>query len=212
MIRVLVWAKSGITRAGLESIVQAEPRFEVAGAGSRTGDLLTAMRELAPDVVLLDITETPMTRLLPAPSDQPGAPALVVLMESIRRAEVLRVVQSGVRAVISRESHPREIAAAIEAAHDGLAVFSSEILDVLLPSSTELVAADDLPPGEPLTPRETDVLSLLAEGAGNKEIAARLHVSEHTVKFHVSSILNKLGAATRTEAVTRGYKEGLILI
>ena len=52
----------------------------------------------------------------------------------------------------------------------------------------------------------------MAEGAGNKEIAARLHISEHTVKFHVSSILNKLGAATRTEAVTRGYKEGLILM
>jgi DNA-binding NarL/FixJ family response regulator len=75
-----------------------------------------------------------------------------------------------------------------------------------------LASPGDLPPGEPLTPREIDVLSLLAEGAGNKEIAARLHISEHTVKFHVSSILGKLGAATRTEAVTRGYKEGLILM
>jgi NarL family two-component system response regulator YdfI len=82
----------------------------------------------------------------------------------------------------------------------------------LLPTSAELASPDDLPPGEPLTAREIDVLSLLAEGAGNKEIAARLHISEHTAKFHVSSILAKLGAATRTEAVTRGYKEGLILI
>ena len=83
---------------------------------------------------------------------------------------------------------------------------------MLLPAGTELTGSDELPPGEPLTSRESDVLSLLAEGAGNKEIAARLGISEHTVKFHVSSILSKLGAATRTEAVTRGYKEGLILI
>jgi len=83
---------------------------------------------------------------------------------------------------------------------------------VLLPGSTELAGESDLPPGEPLSDRESSVLALMAEGAGNKEIAARLGISEHTVKFHVSSILNKLGAATRTEAVTRGYKEGLILM
>ena len=212
MIRVLVWAKSAIARAGLESIVEADSRFQVAGPGSRSADLLSAMRESAPDVVLLDLSETSITRLLPDLPDQPAAPALVVLIETVRRADVLRVLQSGVRAVISRDSDPREIGAAVEAAHDGLAVFSPEILDVLLPPSTELTGANDLPPGEPLTARETDILSLLAEGAGNKEIAARLRISEHTVKFHVSSILNKLGAATRTEAVTRGYREGLILI
>jgi DNA-binding NarL/FixJ family response regulator len=137
---------------------------------------------------------------------------VVALIDSVRRTDVLHILQSGVRAVLSRDSEPREITAALEAAHDGLAVFSPEILDVLLPAGTELADADELPPGEPLTSREIDVLSLLAEGAGNKEIASRLGISEHTVKFHVSSILSKLGASTRTEAVTRGYKEGLILI
>jgi DNA-binding NarL/FixJ family response regulator len=65
---------------------------------------------------------------------------------------------------------------------------------------------------DPLTARETEVLSLLAGGAGNKEIAGRLRISEHTAKFHVSSILSKLGATTRTEAVSRGYRLGLILM
>ena len=65
---------------------------------------------------------------------------------------------------------------------------------------------------EELTRRELEVLHMLAAGSGNREIASQLGVSEHTVKFHVSSILGKLGAATRTEAVTRGYKEGLILM
>ncbi len=212
MIRVLVWAKSAITRAGLEAIVRADPRFEIAENPARAADLLSAMRESAPDAVLIDTSDTSIARGLPSVSALPAAPALVALIDSARRADILRALQSGARAVLWRESHPREITAALQAAHDGLTVFSPEILEVLLPATTELAGPDDLPPGEPLTAREIDVLSLLAEGAGNKEIAARLHISEHTVKFHVSSILGKLGAATRTEAVTRGYKEGLILI
>lgn len=212
MIRVLVWARSPITRAGLEAIVQADPRFELAGAGIRSPDLLSAMRESAPEVVLIDLADTSISRLLPGFSDQPAAPAAVVLLDSLRRTDILRALQAGVRAVLVRESPPSEITAALEAAQDGLAVFSPEVLDVLLPASAELAAAGELPPGEPLTERESHVLALMAEGAANKEIASRLHISEHTVKFHVSSILNKLGAATRTEAVTRGYKEGLILM
>jgi len=212
LIRVLVWAKSAITRAGLEAIVQADSRFQLAGGGSRTAGLATAVHEFTPDVVLLDLADKLPVRVLPVFADQPVAPAVVVLLDSMRRADVLRLLRAGVRAVIARESHPQEIAAALQAAYDGLAVFSPEILDVLLPTSTELTGADDLPPGEPLTKRESGVLALMADGAGNKEIAARLHISEHTVKFHVSSILNKLGAATRTEAVSRGYKEGLILM
>ncbi len=212
MIRVLVWAKSAITRAGLEAIVRADPRFEVAENLSRTADLLSAMRESAPDAILIDTSDISIARGLPGVSALPAAPALVALVDSTRRADILRALQSGARAILWRESHPREVTAALQAAHDGLIVFSPEILEVLLPASAELAGSDDLPPGEPLTAREIDVLSLLAEGAGNREIAARLHISEHTVKFHVSSILAKLGAATRTEAVTRGYKEGLILM
>lgn len=212
MIRVLVWAKSAITRAGLEAIVRADPRFEIAENAGRTADLLSAMRDSAPDAVLLDTSDTSIARALPGVSALSAAPVLVALVESIRRTDVLRALQSGARAVLWRESHPREITAALQGAHDGLIVFSPEILEMLLPAPAELAGPDDLPPGEPLTAREIDVLSLLAEGAGNKEIAARLHISEHTVKFHVSSILGKLGAATRTEAVTRGYKEGLILM
>jgi len=212
LIRVLVWAKPAVTRAGLEAIVQGGSRLELAGAGSRTADLFAALREFAPDVVLLDAGDTPIARLLTGLHDPAAAPAFVVLLEPARRSDVLRALQAGVRAVIARDAHPGEITAALEAAHDGLTVFSPEILDLLLPASTELAGEGELPPGEPLSERESEVLALMAEGAGNREIAARLDISENTVKFHVSSILNKLGAATRTEAVTRGYKEGLILM
>ena len=212
MIRVLVWAKPAVTRAGLEAIVQADPRFELAGAAGRPADLVAAMRQLGPDVVLLDAAGGRIPRLTSEPGKPGAAPGLVVLLDHPRRTEILRVLQSGVRAVLASDAHPAEITTALEAVHSGLAVFSAEILDVLLPGSTELAEESDLPPGEPLSDRESSVLALMAEGAGNKEIAARLGISEHTVKFHVSSILNKLGAASRTEAVTRGYKEGLILM
>jgi len=212
LIRVLVWAKPAITRAGLEAIVQADARFQVADAGSRSADLLAAVRQCAPDVVLLDVADTRIVRLMHGLADPATSPAFVVLLEPARRADVLRALQAGARGVLARDAHPGEITAALEAAHDGLVVFSPEILDVLLPNSMELADDGELPPGEPLSERESNVLALIAEGAGNKEIAARLHISENTVKFHVSSILNKLGAATRTEAVTRGYKEGLILM
>ncbi len=212
MIRVLVWTKSRIARTGLEATVQADPRFEVVAIGDRTGDLPSAIRDFEPDVVLLDGAELGAAWHVPVSSNLRATPSLVVLVDGLRRVEVLRVLHSGVRAVLLRESHPDEITAALQAARDGLAVLSLEILELLLPRPYDATEAEDRGLEEPLTTREAEVLSLLAEGAGNKQIASKLHISEHTVKFHVSSILGKLGASTRTEAVTRGYKEGLILI
>jgi NarL family two-component system response regulator YdfI len=212
LIRVLVWTKSRIARTGLEATVQADPRFEVVAVGNRAGDFRSAIRDFEPDVVLLDGAELDVAWQMPVSADQRAAPSLVVLVDGLRRAEVLRVLHSGVRAVLLRESHPDEITAALQAARDGLAVLSLEILELLLPRSYDAAETEDRGLEEALTPREAEVLSLLAEGAGNKQIASKLHISEHTVKFHVSSILSKLGASTRTEAVTRGYKEGLILI
>lgn len=209
MIRVLVAAKSAITRAGLESLVRADARFHLVGEGYRHVDLLRTLRESTPEVVLLDLDTADA---LPDSLHQPGAPAFVLLLASFTRTEIRRALQAGVRALLLRDSAPHEITAALEAAAAGLAVISPEILDALLPAQADTLHADDLPQGEPLTARESEILSLLAEGGGNKEIAARLHISEHTVKFHVSSILAKLGANTRTDAVARAYREGLIVM
>jgi DNA-binding NarL/FixJ family response regulator len=190
--------------------VKADPRFEVTGDGYRDGDLLRAAREHAPDVVLVDAGEA--APALPAYLHQPGAPALVLLVGNVTRSETRRMLQAGVRAILPHDCSENEIRAAIEAAAAGLAVISPEILEILLPTAGDLGESEEFSTGEPLSTRESEVLSLLAEGAANKEIASRLQISEHTVKFHVSSILAKLGAATRTEAVSRGYKEGLILM
>jgi DNA-binding CsgD family transcriptional regulator len=134
-----------------------------------------------------------------------------------------------VRAVLPRNVTRAELTAAIEAVAAGLFVFhpaDADLLPGLRPRETE-AEADARPspsPGfsivpphndqlvEPLTRREIEVLQLLAAGLGNKEIASRLHISEHTAKFHVASIMSKLGAATRTEAVTLGIRRGLVMI
>lgn len=211
MIRVLVWAKSAIARAGLEAIVQADDRFAIVhferDARSLSGQLSTAET----DVVLLDRADAGPIRLSVEVGDFEGA-AQVVLVENPTRGELLRLLQDGAKTLLLRDSRPSEITAALQAAAEGLVAMSPELLEILWPAGSEMASFDELPPGEPLTSRESEVLSLLADGAANKEIAARLRISEHTVKFHVSSILNKLGATTRTEAVTRGYKEGLIII
>ncbi len=208
MIRVLVWANSAIARAGLEAIVQADARFAVVRP-EREG-LAAASTGLA-DVLLFDIADAAAARPLIDAGEFESA-AQVVLVDHPTRGELLRLLQDGPRTILLRDSPANEITAALYASSEGLVAMSPELLELLWPVGSEIAAFDELPPGEPLTARESEVLALLADGAANKEIAARLRISEHTVKFHVSSILNKLGAATRTEAVTRGYKEGLIII
>ena len=212
MIRVLVWAQSAITQAGLEAIVEADERFQVArrpGASRRIP--LRWPEEVDADVILLDGVDTAPFDRRPQQQELP-APPVVVLADAPSRSEVLRLLQAGVRGILLRDAPPHEITAALVAANEGLAVVSPEILETLVPASAGPAEDSGLLPSDPLTARESEVLALLAVGASNKEIAARLHVSDHTVKFHVSAILSKLGAATRAEAVARGYRQGFIVI
>jgi len=121
----------------------------------------------------------------------------------------------GVRAVLPRNITPAEIVGAIEAVAAGLYVFHPADVDsapMLRPREADLAPELAEPFAEHLTPREIEVLQLLSEGLGNKEIASRLNISEHTAKFHVASIMGKLGAASRTEAVTLGIRRGLVMI
>lgn len=210
MIRVLVVASSPALRAGLEAIVREDARFTLVGEGARAGDTFRLTRQLHPDVLLMDIIEPGLTQLQPVMQGV-ASPAVVLLTTPFSRAELRRAYQNGVRAILPSDVGSAEISAAIESVANGLVVLTVEDLETLFPV-LGVSLEEELAIGEPLTARETEVLSLLAEGAGNKEIATRLGISEHTVKFHVSSILAKLGAESRTEAVSRGFKEGLITI
>ena len=128
--------------------------------------------------------------------------------DSLWTAQALR---SGVKAILSRDAGIEEILPAILAAFAGLVLLDPEVAQNLV-QGVRGPATPMEPPHEDLTPREIEVLAMLAEGLGNKQIADRLGVSDHTIKFHISSILDKLGASTRTEAVTLGLRMGLILL
>jgi NarL family two-component system response regulator YdfI len=142
-----------------------------------------------------------------------GVPVILLVDNPGRR--ISEALPAGVRAVLPRNITSTEIAAAIEAVAAGLYVFHPADIDsipTLRPGQSETVPELGEPIVEHLTPREIEVLQLLSAGLGNKEIATRLNISEHTAKFHVASIMGKLGAATRTEAVTLGIRHGLVMI
>ena len=208
MIRVLVLADSAVVRAGLEAMLREGGRFEPMLVDVPPVNLsrLTRLRlSSQPEVVLAE-----MGNLSTFDGAIPIAP-VVVLIDDVGRAELLRALYRGVRAVLPRDANPGEIFAAIEAAAAGLTVLGDDELNLLLPAASQSEAGSGQTL-EALTAREIEVLVLMAQGLANKNIADRLAISEHTVKFHVSSILSKLGASSRTEAVTRGLKDGLLVL
>jgi NarL family two-component system response regulator YdfI len=206
-IRIAVATTSAIRRAGLESIVRSHPEFHLAGSFGAMASLVSFARSTELDVVVID-SDSIRDLLL-----EPTSDAVMVLLTEVRDARsIARLLRSGVRAILSRQSDPDDILSAVYAAYDGLVLLSTPAAE-----SLAAVYGDQTPELEPelseeITSRETDVLRMLAEGLVNKDIAARLSISEHTVKFHISSILDKLGASTRTEAVTLGIRRGLIPI
>jgi NarL family two-component system response regulator YdfI len=208
VIRLLAAAPSAMARAGLESLAAAAPDVEVVGAAS-LADLNAALDRWQPDVVLaaMDGHSDEAPEELMALAARDGAPAIVVLAADLQPQWAGEALRAGIRAVLPGDLGPREIRAAVAAAAAGLVVMHPQDLPVL-------AAERPLPvlQSQTLSPREIEVLGMLAEGHGNKTIAWKLGISEHTVKFHVASILSKLNAGTRTEAVTQGIRRGLILI
>jgi two-component system, NarL family, response regulator YdfI len=206
-IRVAVVASSAVRRVGLERVVRSHAEFQLAGSFGKVASLVSFPRSAELDVIVI---ESDSIRDL-SPVLTFGA-AIVLLTEARDARSISHLLRSGVRAILSRESDPDDILSAIYAAHGGLVLLSTPTAEGLaaLYSDEPLEVEDEFSEG--ITSRETEVLRMLAEGLVNRDIAARLGISEHTVKSHISSILDKLGASTRTEAVTLGIRRGLIPI
>jgi DNA-binding NarL/FixJ family response regulator len=196
VIRVVVAARSSVVRAGLESVVRSSSSLELAGSLDWA---LINSAEFEADVLLMDPGD-----VLPEQSSQPA----VLLLDTSDAALVSAALRSGIRGVISREATSEEIESAIQAVHAGLVAITAGSLTELLRDVRP--AGDAL--AEPLSDRELEVLNLIAEGQSNKLIAHSLGISEHTVKTHVASILAKLGAGSRTEAVSQAIRRGLVML
>ena len=215
MMRVLVAATDSIVRAGLESILRANPDLSVVGVASDPDTLATLITAESPDVVLMELglqDEEPVSEKLVALSTLTEV-AIVLLGDTFQGDWITEALRLGVRAVLPRRATTEEILQAVLAAAAGLVVLHPDAIDLLLPVLSSVTQpVDEATLVQALTRREIEVLSMLAEGLGNKAIARRLSISEHTVKFHVSSIFTKLNARSRTEAVTLGARQGLIML
>jgi len=212
VIRVFIVAASPLIRAGLQSML-ADSHVEVAGSAGDLETISGQLVDIEPDVVLVEIAADAHEDLLNALENEEiaGEYALIVLSEQPRADWLSKALRAGVRAVLPRDVTPEQLRAALEAAVAGLVVIHASELNVVLPAPAAL-SSPIRELSEALTPREREVLQMISAGLGNKEIAGRLSISEHTVKFHVASILGKLGASTRTEAVSIGIRHGLVLL
>ena len=209
MIRVLVVARSDLERAGLESLLASRGHVTVGGGSATLVEARRHIEDSRPAVVLALVergAEPP--RLALTPDAAVGEPALVLLGDALPRGWAVRAVRSGARAVLPRTATADAIIAAVEAAAAGLVVLPG---DALAEVAQGTVAGTAAPP-EPLTAREAQILALLAEGLVNKQIAARLGISRHTVKTHLAALFHKLGVSTRAEAVAAGARAGVILL
>ena len=223
-IRVLLIEDHTFTRDGLRVAINFESDLQVVGEARSGEEGLELLAQIQADVVVLDIglpgidgIETAIRiRALPnlpgQPSAEaqpdltrPGLPRIVMLTAHSLQAEVLAAMSSGANAYCLKSADPELLLAAIRAAAVGSAYLDPQIAHHVLgairtPETTS----------SPLTPRETEVLRLIADGQGNKEIARTLTISVSTVKFHVQDILEKMSASDRTQAAVKALRQGLL--
>jgi len=212
VIRVFIVAASPLVRAGLENLLAARD-VEVVGSTATMETLAGQLSDAAPDVVLMDSSGEPVEPMLESilASGLAADLRVVILGDGMTAATSTDALRGGIHAALPGDISPEQLIAALQAAANGLLVLHPSHASEGLPAgSAPQRALDEL--AESLTRRELEVLQMLAAGLSNKEIAARLSISEHTVKFHVASILGKLGAASRTEAVSLGIRRGLVLL
>jgi DNA-binding NarL/FixJ family response regulator len=208
MLNVAIAAVSAVVRAGLARIVELDPELVLAGIAETAGVLLGG-DALPPDVVVIDTEDAQPPELEGETSEL--FPALVLLTDTPPGSWFAEVVDQRGGALLPRSASAEAIRAAIAAAGAGLVTVDRRAFSFSRGQGVQILPeADAEQLAESLTDRETEVLTLLADGHSNKAIARLLGVSEHTAKFHVSAILAKLGAITRAEAVAMGIRHGLI--
>lgn len=205
-IRILIADDHSVVRQGLKMFLSLDPELEVVGEAADGAQALKMAKELLPDVVLMDLMMPVMDGIAATQAIRSEAPGVevIALTSVLEDAKVIGAVRAGAMGYLLKDTQAEELCRAIKAAAAGQVQLSPQVAARLMRE----IRAPESP--EPLTERETDVLRLLAKGKANKEIAAALHVSETTVKTHVSNILMKLGVPSRTQAALYAVRVGLV--
>jgi NarL family two-component system response regulator YdfI len=215
VIRVFIVAASPLARSGLQQLL-ASPEIEIVGRAvdfdSAAG--LLSEPDAEPDVIIVDASRESGANAanLSAGSSEIGADIPIVVLENSENAAAgPDLLRQGARAILPAGISPAELIAALRAVTSGLIVLHPSTV-AAIPHAAGNTSRSTEEWIESLTKREREVLQMLAAGLGNKEIAAKLNISDHTAKFHVGSILGKLGVSTRAEAVAMGIRRGLVLL
>jgi NarL family two-component system response regulator LiaR len=205
-IRVLLVDDHPVVRQGLRALLSTHEGIEVVGEADDGEAAVAAADRLSPDVVLMDVVMPGLdgVEALRRIGERRPQTRVVMLTSYADERRAMEAVDAGASGFLLKDASPRDVAAAIRAAHRGEAVLHSAV-------AAKLLAERRRPPAAhaDLTARELDVLRLIARGLQNKQIAAELHVSEKTVKTHVSAILRKLGVTDRTQAAMYAVRERL---
>jgi DNA-binding NarL/FixJ family response regulator len=205
VIRIFVASDARATRDALRAAIVSESDLEFAGEAG-VEEALARFESLQPLIAIVDAPD------IDSAYQAIDTRAQVIVLADTPRAEINDLIGAGASAVLPRDAEASVVLAAARAAAAGLVAVLRDAAPALASASSPRTwpAEDDASPH--LSPREREVLRLLAGGTGNKGIALRLGISEHTVKFHVASILAKLHAGSRTEAVTEGIRRGLVML
>jgi len=216
-LRILVAADNLLARAGLAALLSSQAGCEVVGqiSGALLSDELQVYR---PDAVVYDLgweTSPAVAHLTALSETDSDMPVVALLQDENAALSVIGALRTEINTpygLLLREHEPADIVAALNAVVHGLIVIDPILSAGVLNLSATAPQDMNSPQPTELTPREREVLQLLAQGLPNKSIAQKLDISDHTVKFHVNAIMTKLGAQSRTEAVVRATRHGLIIL
>jgi DNA-binding NarL/FixJ family response regulator len=212
-IKILIADDHPVVREGLIAMIKREPDFKVVGEATNGIEAVNRTKELKPDIVLMDLRmpELDGVEAIRQISTVEPNTKFIILTTYSDDEYIFRGIEVGARAYLLKDAPREYLFKAIRAVYRGESliqpVVASKVLDRFAELSRQAQA-----PTETLSERELEVLALMAKGDANKEIAAQLHITDSTVKTHISSIFQKLNAKDRTEAVMLAIKRGIIKI
>ncbi len=206
MIRILLAHDHAVVRQGLKMFLSLDPELEVVGEAANGAEALEQVARLQPDVVLMDLKMPVMDGLTAIGRIRAAHPEteVIAVTSVLEDTSIIEAVRAGAIGYLLKDTEADELCRAIKAAAAGQVQLSPQAAERLVRE----VRAPDSP--EQLSPRELEVLRLIARGMSNREIAQTLIISEKTVKTHASSILSKLGLASRTQAALHAMRLGLV--
>lgn len=207
MIQVLVCAAHPLIRMGLRAVVDGCPGAAVAGEAADGRRAIWEVRSLRPDVLIVD--ETPPNLDGVDLAREVGEASAVLLMVAGRDERIVEALRAGARGLLRKDCDPAELCAAIQAVTGGRRFLSPQLVGAVVDRVVDRFPAGRPTPIARLTPREREVLKLLADGMSNEEISARLFVSRPTVKYHVSHLLQKLDLRDRLQAAVFAHQHGI---